>query len=70
MNERLSVTVSSPYQTFLQDSLCDQVNLCTTTGEIGILHKHVPTIQELKPGLIEVMGCENGPLKFFGKIQF
>ncbi|ODQ66432.1 hypothetical protein NADFUDRAFT_8412, partial [Nadsonia fulvescens var. elongata DSM 6958] len=32
-----------------------QVNLSTTSGDLGILANHVPTIQELKAGLVEVI---------------
>jgi F-type H+-transporting ATPase subunit delta len=32
-----------------------QVNLPTTAGDMGILANHVPTIQQLRPGIIEII---------------
>lgn len=32
-----------------------QVNIPTTAGDLGILADHVPTIQQLRPGVIEVI---------------
>ena len=53
----------------MKDEGVDQVNLSTTSGSIGILHKHVPTIQQLKPGVIEVIGGQgNNPTKLFGMV--
>ena len=68
VKDKLTVTVASPYQTYLKDAGVDQVNLNTTTGSLGILHKHVPTIQQLQPGLIEIIGGEQ-PTKIFGNYQ-
>jgi hypothetical protein len=44
-----------------------QVNLSATSGDMGILANHVPTIQQLKPGVVEVVSDANKKQKFFGK---
>lgn len=41
-----------------------QVNLAAETGEMGILAQHVPSIEQLKPGLVEVIE-ESGSKQFF-----
>lgn len=41
-----------------------QVNIPSTAGELGILANHVPTIQQLKPGVIEIIET-NGETKSF-----
>lgn len=41
-----------------------QVNLPTTAGELGILANHVPTIQQLKPGTVEIIET-NGETKSY-----
>jgi hypothetical protein len=41
-----------------------QVNLAAETGEMGILANHVPSIEQLKPGLVEVIE-ESGSKQFF-----
>jgi F-type H+-transporting ATPase subunit delta len=41
-----------------------QVNIPAESGEMGVLANHVPSIEQLKPGLVEVVE-ENGPAKQF-----
>ncbi|KAK0621364.1 ATP synthase delta chain mitochondrial precursor [Bombardia bombarda] len=41
-----------------------QVNIPAESGEMGVLANHVPTIEQLKPGLVEVIE-ENGASKQF-----
>jgi F-type H+-transporting ATPase subunit delta len=43
-----------------------QVNVSTTSGDMGILANHVPSITQLRPGIVEVIaeGAQNE--KFFG----
>lgn len=41
-----------------------QVNIPAESGDMGILAQHVPTIEQLKPGLVEVFE-ENGGSKLF-----
>jgi F-type H+-transporting ATPase subunit delta len=44
-----------------------QVNLPSTAGDMGILSHHVPTIVQLKPGVVEVITELSQPgEKFFG----
>lgn len=45
-----------------------QVNLPAESGEMGILAQHVPTIEQLKPGLVEVIEEAGGSKQFFRKI--
>lgn len=41
-----------------------QVNLPAESGDMGVLAYHVPSIEQLKPGLIEIIE-ENGVNKQF-----
>lgn len=43
-----------------------QVNLSASTGDMGILASHVPSVEELKPGLFEVVE-QSGSKKWFGE---
>ena len=45
-----------------------QVNASTTSGDMGILSAHVPSVESLKPGLLEVIES-SGSKKFFGACQ-
>lgn len=42
-----------------------QVNIPADSGEMGVLANHVPVIEQLKPGIVDVIE-ENGSKQFFG----
>ncbi|MCJ1336250.1 delta subunit of the central stalk of mitochondrial F1F0 ATP synthase, atp16 [Bachmanniomyces sp. S44760] len=42
-----------------------QVNIAAESGEMGVLANHVPTIEQLKPGLVEVIEESGGSKQFF-----
>lgn len=52
----------SPYLTFFRSV---QVNIPSTAGDLGILADHVPTIQQLRPGLVEVTESTGSTKQFF-----
>lgn len=47
-----------------------QVNLTAASGEMGILANHVPSIEQLKPGVLEVIeNGQNEGKKWFGVLH-
>lgn len=42
-----------------------QVNFAAESGEMGVLANHVPSIEQLKPGLVEVIEESGGSKSFF-----
>jgi F-type H+-transporting ATPase subunit delta len=44
-----------------------QVNIAAATGDMGILANHVPSIEPLRPGIVEVIESGNASKKWFGK---
>lgn len=50
-------------ESFRQKSV--QVNIPAESGEMGVLANHVPSIEQLKPGLVEVMEEGGASKKFF-----
>lgn len=46
-----------------------QVNIAAESGDMGILSSHVPSIEQLKPGLIEIIE-ESGSTKKFFRMAF
>jgi F0F1-type ATP synthase epsilon subunit len=42
-----------------------QVNIPAESGEMGILAQHVPSIEQLKPGLVEIIEEAGGSKQFF-----
>jgi F-type H+-transporting ATPase subunit delta len=45
-----------------------QVNIPAESGEMGILARHVPSIEQLKPGLVEIIEESGGSKQFFRKL--
>jgi F-type H+-transporting ATPase subunit delta len=52
-----------PILILLLDSV--QVNIPAESGEMGVLANHVPSIEQLKPGLIEIIEESGGSKQFF-----
>lgn len=44
-----------------------QVNIPAESGEMGVLANHVPSIEQLKPGLVEIIEESGGSKQFFRK---
>lgn len=42
-----------------------QVNIPAESGEMGILASHVPAIEQLKPGLVEIIEEAGASKQFF-----
>lgn len=42
-----------------------QVNIPAESGEMGILAQHVPSIEQLRPGLVEIIEEAGGSKQFF-----
>ncbi|KAH9248692.1 ATP synthase F1, epsilon subunit [Batrachochytrium salamandrivorans] len=61
---KLLVNLVAPHQALLSKFEARQVNLSSSDGDMGILASHVPTIAQLKPGVIEVFGNEK-TIKYF-----
>ncbi|KAJ3045342.1 delta subunit of the central stalk of mitochondrial F1F0 ATP synthase, atp16 [Rhizophlyctis rosea] len=62
---KLLLNFTAPHQTYLRNIEVQQVNLSSTEGDMGILADHVPTIAELKPGVVEIFSTSDKPKKFF-----
>jgi F-type H+-transporting ATPase subunit delta len=43
-----------------------QVNIPSTAGDMGILSNHVPSIVQLRPGIVEVIAEGSQPERYFG----
>ncbi|CAG8833722.1 34339_t:CDS:2, partial [Gigaspora margarita] len=56
-----------PHQTIYKGVEVQQVNIAATSGDMGILASHVPSIEQLRPGVVEVIENANATKKFFGE---
>ncbi|KAF9586449.1 delta subunit of the central stalk of mitochondrial F1F0 ATP synthase, atp16 [Lunasporangiospora selenospora] len=60
----LRLTFAVPHQTLFKNVAVSQVNIAAVSGDMGILASHVPSIEQLRPGIIEVLEGANSK-KFF-----
>ncbi|KAI7870145.1 F1 complex, delta/epsilon subunit of ATPase [Spinellus fusiger] len=63
--EKLRLTFVLPHKAIYKAVDVQQVNLAATSGDMGILANHVPTIEQLNPGVIEVIESAEVTKKFF-----
>lgn len=56
------------FQALYKASDVQQVNLAATSGDMGILANHVPSIEQLNPGVVEVIESAEVTKKFFGNL--
>ncbi|KAE9575710.1 hypothetical protein CGMCC3_g8441 [Colletotrichum fructicola] len=62
--DKIKLSLSLPHQSIYSSKDVVQVNIPADSGEMGVLANHVPSIEQLKPGLVEVVE-ESGPSKQF-----
>lgn len=51
-------------QTIYKSQDVVQVNIPADSGDMGVLANHVPSIEQLRPGVVEIVE-ESGPSKSF-----
>ncbi|KAK4054614.1 delta subunit of the central stalk of mitochondrial F1F0 ATP synthase, atp16 [Microbotryomycetes sp. JL221] len=54
-SDKLRLSLSLPHETIYSSADVVQVNISATSGDMGILANHVPSIESLKPGVLEVI---------------
>ncbi|KAK9237232.1 epsilon subunit of F1F0-ATP synthase [Lipomyces kononenkoae] len=64
-SDRIRLNLTLPHQTIYQDADVVQVNLPATTGDLGVLANHVPTVEQLRPGVIDVVEESGATKQFF-----
>lgn len=65
VNEKLKLSLVVPHQTLVAGKEVAQVNIPAATGDMGILSKHEPIIEELRPGVLEVKMLDGESKKWF-----
>ncbi|PLB41455.1 F1F0 ATP synthase subunit delta [Aspergillus candidus] len=65
VSDKLKLSLVLPHQTIFQSTGVVQVNIPAESGEMGVLANHVPSIEQLKPGLVEVIEESGANKKFF-----
>ncbi|KLT45159.1 ATP synthase F1 deta subunit [Cutaneotrichosporon oleaginosum] len=54
-DEKLKLSLVLPHQALFSATGVTQVNIPAATGDMGILANHVPAIEALRPGVVEVI---------------
>ncbi|KAK3190987.1 delta subunit of the central stalk of mitochondrial F1F0 ATP synthase, atp16 [Lecanicillium sp. MT-2017a] len=62
--DKIKLSLALPHQTIYKSQNVVQVNIPAESGEMGVLANHVPSIEQLKPGVVEVVE-ESGAKQFF-----
>lgn len=65
ITQGLKLHFALPHETLYKNSVVTQVNLPAQTGNIGILANHIPTVEQLKPGVVEVLEDGKTSKKYF-----
>ncbi|GHJ86066.1 hypothetical protein NliqN6_2468 [Naganishia liquefaciens] len=65
----LKLSLVLPHQGIYNSSSVTQVNIPAATGDMGILANHVPTVEALRPGLLEIIET-SGTKKYFVSAGF
>jgi len=63
--DKLKLSLVLPHQTIYKSTDVVQVNIPAESGEMGVLANHVPSIEQLKPGLVEIIEESGGTKQFF-----
>lgn len=65
VGDKIRLDFVVPHQSIYKAVPVQQVNLAATSGDMGILANHVPSIEQLKPGVVEVFENSTTSKKFF-----
>ncbi|KAF4554103.1 ATP synthase subunit delta [Elsinoe fawcettii] len=63
--DKIRLSLALPHQSIYKSTDVVQVNIPAESGEMGVLASHVPSIEQLKPGLVEVIEESGGSKQFF-----
>ncbi|KAJ4468123.1 F1 complex, delta/epsilon subunit of ATPase [Lentinula aciculospora] len=64
-SDKIQLSMALPHQSIFSSTDVVQVNVCAATGDMGILANHVPSVEPLRPGVVEVIESAGGSKKWF-----
>lgn len=64
-SDALKLSLALPYQTLYNESEVQQVNLPSVNGDLGILANHIPIVEQLRPGLLEIISKNGDSDQYF-----
>ncbi|KAK2765393.1 delta subunit of the central stalk of mitochondrial F1F0 ATP synthase, atp16 [Arachnomyces sp. PD_36] len=63
--DKIKLSLVLPHQSIYKSTDVVQVNIPAESGDMGVLANHVPSIEQLKPGLVEIIEESGGSKRFF-----
>ncbi|ORY69839.1 ATP synthase [Pseudomassariella vexata] len=63
--DKIKLSLALPHQSIYKSQDVVQVNIPAESGEMGVLANHVPSIEQLKPGLVEIVEEAGSSKQFF-----
>ncbi|KAK8124668.1 ATP synthase subunit delta- mitochondrial [Apiospora kogelbergensis] len=63
--DKIKLTLALPHQAIYKSQGVVQVNIPAESGDMGVLANHVPAIEQLKPGMIEVVEDGGSSKRYF-----
>ncbi|EEH34556.1 ATP synthase delta chain [Paracoccidioides lutzii Pb01] len=63
--DKIKLSLVLPHESIYKSTDVIQVNIPAESGAMGILANHVPSIEQLKPGLVEIIEESGGTKQFF-----
>ncbi|GLB37674.1 putative ATP synthase [Lyophyllum shimeji] len=70
VSDRLKLSLVLPHQAIFSSTDVVQVNIAAEAGDMGILANHVPSIEALRPGILEVVETSGESKKWFTSSGF
>ncbi|KAK4177055.1 epsilon subunit of F1F0-ATP synthase [Triangularia setosa] len=65
VSDKIKLSLSLPHQAVFKSQDVVQVNIPAESGEMGVLANHVPSIEQLKPGVVDVIEESGSSKQFF-----
>ncbi|KAK3333996.1 ATP synthase delta chain mitochondrial precursor [Cercophora scortea] len=63
--DKIKLSLSLPHQSIYKSQSVIQVNIPAVSGEMGVLANHVPSIEQLKPGVVEIIEESGSSKQYF-----
>lgn len=64
-SDALKLSLALPHNTLYSESEVQQVNLPSINGALGILANHIPIVERLKPGMLEIISKDGQTELYF-----
>ncbi|CCX33652.1 F1 complex, delta/epsilon subunit of ATPase [Pyronema domesticum] len=63
--DKIRLSLSVPHQAIFKAQDVVQVNIPAESGDMGVLAQHVPAVEQLRPGLVEIITDSAATQSFF-----